>query len=204
MIKIWFRMCFYFICFNASAHFSLFSGQSYCRKCWWSCSRTSWCQLGKVLFFFALCLSLDWLLGGVFENHDLSLCDFVLFLLIYRHKCLLWRLCLITFCGTMLMCAEASYLQKKIVNIGMDRITEVFDWCSTFNGWFQLLMGPTLIFPLFSLCFAIWPVRMRSFYFFKYGWCNLYCSVFRDQKICGQSTLNLSSQSLTRRITLLG
>lgn len=110
-------------------------------------------NLVRYSFFFALCLSLDWLLGGFFENHDLSLSDFVLFLLIYRHKCLLWRLCLITFCGTMLMCAKASYLKKKKVNIGMDRITEVFDWYSTFIGWFQLLMGPTLIFPLFSLCY---------------------------------------------------
>lgn len=29
-------------------------GQSYCRKCRWSCSRTAWCQLGKVSFLFCI------------------------------------------------------------------------------------------------------------------------------------------------------
>lgn len=41
------------LCSDASMH-NFLSGQSYCRKCWWSCSRTTGRQLGKVLFFALL------------------------------------------------------------------------------------------------------------------------------------------------------
>lgn len=57
------------------------SGESHCRKCWWSCPRTSGCQLGKVFIPFGL--SIPYLC----IHFQISLNA----LLYVFHSCVIWR-----------------------------------------------------------------------------------------------------------------